>query len=192
MRLDCDGSPTLLFCENETNTQRLYGEGRGFFKDGINDHVVAGKADAINPARTGTKAAIHHTFRIEGHGRAILRLRLRPAEREADAFADFDAVIAARRTECDVFYDALQAGIDGEDARRVQRQAFAGMLWSKQYYGFDVREWLNGDPNEPRPPHERLLGRDSIGRISYASDILSMPDAWEYPWFASWISRSIA
>ena len=185
MRVDCDGTPTLLFCDNATNTQRLYGTGQGFFKDGINDHVVDGNAEAVNPARTGTKAAAHHRLTVPAHGSAAVRLRLRPAG-PGDAFGDFDLVLATRRAECDAFYAALQANIADEDARRVQRQAFAGMLWSKQYYGFDVRQWLKGDPNEPPPPDQRLRGRDSGWTHLCADDILSMPDAWEYPWFAAW------
>ena len=187
LRLDCDGTPDLLFCDNETNAHRLYGvEVAGFFKDGINDHVVGGRPGATNPARIGTKAAAHHVLNVPAHGRVVLRLRLRPDAASTEAFADFDAIVAQRRAECDAFYDALQGGIADADARLVQRQAFAGMLWSKQYYGFDVRLWLNGDPAEPRPPHERLLGRDADWTHLCSADIFSMPDAWEYPWFAAW------
>ena len=185
MRLDCDGAPTLLFCENETNTRRLYGVGAGIFKDGINDHVVGGVAGAVNPARTGTKAAVHHVLEVAAHGTETIRLRLRPAEAD-HPFADFDEVMRLRRGECDAFYAALQAGMADADARAVQRQAFAGMLWSKQFYAFDVRDWLRGDSNEPVPPAERLGGRDSDWLHLEAADIFSMPDAWEYPWFASW------
>ena len=185
LRIDCDGAPDLLFCDNETNTQRFYGYGEGFYKDGINDYVVGGREDAVNTARTGTKAAAHYTLRVAAHATVVVRLRLREATAVAP-FADFDAVMTARRGECDAFYEALQSGIDDADARRVQRQAFAGMLWSKQYYGFNVRDWLNGDPDEPRPPHERLLGRDADWTHLQADDIFSMPDAWEYPWFAAW------
>ncbi len=185
MRLDCDGRPTLLFCENETNTRRLYGTGEGYFKDGINDHVVGGVAGAVNPARTGTKAAAHHVVALEAHGTATIRLRLRPVEAD-DAFADFDEVMRLRRAECDAFYAALQGGMADPDGRAVQRQAFAGMLWSKQFYAFDVRDWLRGDANEPAPPAERLGGRDSDWVHLEAADILSVPDAWEYPWFAAW------
>lgn len=186
MRLDCDGDATLLFCDNETNTQRLYGYGEGFFKDAVNDYVVGGRTDAVNPARTGTKAAAHHRLEIPGQGRAIVRLRLRPGDATGEAFADFDRIFAERLAECDAFYEALQAGIADEDARNVQRQAFAGMLWSKQFYAFRIRDWLNGDPAEPRPPHERLIGRDADWTHLDAADIFSMPDAWEYPWFAAW------
>ena len=187
MRFDCDGMPELLFCDNETNLPKLYGvKATGFFKDGINDHVVDGVAGAVNPARTGTKAAAHYAIQVPAHGEVTLRLRLRPAAAVHGAFTDYDATMQARRDECGAFYAALQVGIDDADARQVQRQAFAGMLWSKQYYGFDIRQWLNGDPAEPRPPHERLLGRDSDWMHFGSDDIFSMPDAWEYPWFAAW------
>ncbi len=187
MRLDCDGTPELLFCENETNLHRIYGiEAQGFFKDGIGDHVVGGVAGAVNPERTGTKAAAHYILSVPPHGEVTLRLRLRPAEATDDAFGNFDAAMQARRDECDAFYAALQVGMDDADKRLVQRQAFAGMLWSKQFYGFDIRKWLNGDPAEPRPPRERLLGRDADWTHLYSDDIFSMPDCWEYPWFAAW------
>ena len=185
MRVDCQGASEILFCDNETNTQRFYGSGSGYFKDGIDAFVVEGRHDAVNPEKVGTKAAFHQTLTIAGGGTAVVRLRLQRVD-GGEAFATFDAVMASRRSECDAFYDALQSGIADPDARLVQRQAFAGMLWSKQYYGFNVREWLNGDPNEPRPPLERLLGRDTAWTHLHSADILSMPDAWEYPWFASW------
>ena len=186
MQVECDGTPTLLFTENETNTKRLYGVGDGHFKDGINDYVVGGQTDAVNHLRVGTKAAAHHVIEVPAHGRAVVRLRLRRADATSLAFADFDAVLAERRAECDAFYDAVQADMTNADARLVQRQAFAGMLWSKQYYGFDIREWLKGDPTEPVPPGERLNGRDVDWTHLQSADIFSMPDAWEYPWFAAW------
>ena len=191
MRVDCDGTPTLLFCENETNLQRFYGGEPGYYKDGINDYIVDGKTNAVNPLRIGTKVAAHHMLTVAANGKAVIRVRLRPSNTEdasktEEAFETFDAIMQTRRDECDAFYAALQGGMPDLDARLVQRQAFAGMLWSKQYYGFNVREWLNGDPNEPRPPHERLLGRDADWTHLVSDDILSMPDCWEYPWFASW------
>ena len=187
MRLECDGTPELLFCDNETNLRRLYGtEAHGFFKDGINDHLVGGIAGAVNPERVGTKAAAHYALDVPAHGEVTLRLRLRPAEASHGAFVDFDAVFQTRRDECDAFYAALQAGMDDADARLVQRQAFAGMLWSKQYYGLDIRTWLEGDSAEPTPPTSRLDGRDSDWMHFYSEDIFSMPDCWEYPWFAAW------
>ncbi len=194
-RIDSDGTPTLLFCENATNVRRLYGVTHAvadaFFKDGINDLVVDGIAGAVNPALSGTKAAFHHVLAIGAQETVTIRLRLRPLSEAGDPGhglddGGFDAVMATRRAECDAFYAALQRDMADADARAVQRQAFAGMLWSKQFYAFDVRDWLRGDPAEPVPPPERLAGRDSDWTHLVASDILSMPDAWEYPWFASW------
>ena len=187
MRLDCDGAPELLFCDNETNVHRLYGmSAQGFFKDGINDYIVEGQTNAVNPARVGTKAAARYRVTVPAHGEVTLRLRLRPAGAPHAPFVDFDAAMQARRDECDEFYSALQSGIKDADMRLVQRQAFAGMLWSKQYYGFDIRTWLDGDSAEPPPPEAREAGRDSDWRHFFSEDIFSMPDAWEYPWFAAW------
>ena len=187
MRLDCDGAPELLFCDNETNVRRLFGvDAKGFFKDGINDYLVGGVAGAVNPERIGTKAAAHYAIQVPAHGEVTLRLRLRPADAAHGAFVDFDTVFQARRDECDAFYAALQSGMDDADARLVQRQAFAGMLWSKQYYGLDIRTWLAGDAAEPTPPPERQTGRNSDWMHFFSEDIFSMPDAWEYPWFAAW------
>ena len=186
MRFSCDGEPTLLFCDNETNTRRLFGTGKpGYFKDGFNDYLVDGKTDAVNPSGTGTRAAAHQRFVVPAGGQVTVRIRLRP-DGEVDAFHDFDAIFATRRAECDAFYDALQTGIADADARLVQRQAFAGLLWGKQYYGYDVRHWLRGDPAMPKPPPARLKGRNRDWRHLVLHDVISMPDNWEYPWFASW------
>ena len=185
-RLVCDGAPQLLFCDNDTNVKRLYGaDAPGFFKDGINDFIVHGAATAVNPDRRGTKMAAHYLLDIPAGGTATVRLRLRPEELSPPR-ADFEAVIKARRAETAAFYAALQEGIEDADSRLVQRQALAGMLWSKQYYGYDVRHWLQGDPLQPPPPPERRHGRNATWQHLVLSDIISMPDAWEYPWFAAW------
>ncbi len=187
MRLECDGFPELLFCDNETNLKKLYGvDAKGYFKDGINDYVVSGAPDAVNPDHVGTKVAARYRLNVPAKGEITLRLRLRRADAPHGPFVDFDAVMQARRDECAAFYDALQSGMDDADARLVQRQAFAGMLWSKQYYGFDIRTWLAGDAAQPPPPAERRKGRDSDWMHFFSDDIFSMPDAWEYPWFAAW------
>jgi hypothetical protein len=190
----CDGVETALFCDNETNVRRLYGAApQGHPKDAINDCVVDGRAEAVNPDRTGTKAAFHTTFEIAPGGSKILRARLRkPAK--SDPFADFEACFAARVAETEEFYAALQSGVAGADQRQVQRQAFAGMLWCKQFYGYDVRRWLAGDPTQPPPPEARRDGRNAnwrhlaLGDVDpgQPGDIMSMPDSWEYPWFAAW------
>jgi hypothetical protein len=182
-----EGGPTLLFCDNETNCQRLYGTASDaqFFKDGIHNYLVNKEENAVNPARTGTKAAAHYTLTLAAGATQQVRLRLGPSGL-AEPFADFEATIVARRTEADAFYAEIQHNIADPDARNVQRQAFAGMLWSKQYYNYNVPRWLVGDPAEPAPPAERLSGRNAEWKSFDANDIISMPDTWEYPWFAAW------
>ena len=187
MRLFAEGAQDWLFTENDTNTHRLFGTGdaNGRYKDGIDRCIVQGDAAAVG-RDAGTKCAARFQCRLEAGETRTLRLRLRPAATEGDAFTDFDAVIAAREDEADSFYEALQAPIADPEMRLVQRQALAGMLWSKQLYHYDVREWLLGDPTQPAPPNSRRRGRNSDWMHLRANDIISMPDAWEYPWFASW------
>jgi len=187
MRLSADGMPTLLFCENETNTRRLYGSNApAYFKDAINDYVVHGDGSAVNPLHEGTKVALHHRLLLGGHGVARVRVRLRPEGAGGDAFRDFDQVMATRHAEADEFYATLQQDIADEDQRLVQRQALAGMLWSKQFYYIDIPRWLAGDPAQPPPPAERKHGRNSDWPHLNNADIISMPDKWEYPWYAAW------
>jgi hypothetical protein len=175
-----------LFCENETNVKRLFGvEHPGPFKDGINDFVVHGDKNAVRFDQ-GTKCAAHIVLNLAAGASAMLRLRFRPASATSAPFADFDAVMAQRLHEADEFYAAFQAGMTSEDARLVQRQAIAGMIWSKQFYDYDIRRWLEGDSAQPKPPQERFSGRNSAWRHLSNSDIVSMPDKWEYPWYASW------
>lgn len=187
LRLHADGPDAWLFTENETNVHRLYGVGsaEGLFKDGFDRHVVQGEAGAIDD-RAGTKCAARFDMRLAPGETREIRLRLRPAEAASEPFADFDLTFATREREADAFYEALQAPITDPDRRLVQRQALAGMLWSKQLYHYDVREWLMGDPGQPAPPPERKHGRNHDWTHLRANDIISMPDAWEYPWFASW------
>jgi hypothetical protein len=184
MRLVCDGSPELLFCDNESNAHRLWGcERSGYPKDAINDFVVAGDLTAVNPDRCGTKAAAHYRFNVPAGGHVRVRVRLSV---DGGGFDDFAEVMERRRAEADEFYDARQTGIDDAAARLVQRQAFAGMLWSKQYYYFDVHRWLHGDPHTPPPPDSRQDQRNGDWRHLFNSDVISMPDKWEYPWYAAW------
>jgi hypothetical protein len=184
--LCADQDAELLFCENETNTNRLYGaQEEGFFKDAFHEHVVNGKRDAVNFVHRGTKAALKTVRTVAPGGSVVLRLRL-AAGLPAEPFADFDAVFAARRAEADAFYGDLQNGLHDPDARLVQRQALAGMIWSKQFYHYDVREWLEGDPLQPPPPAQRKRGRNREWTHLNNADILSMPDKWEYPWYAAW------
>ena len=183
--LTAEGSPEVLFCGNETNTKRLYNydDGLQYYKDGINDHIVHG-ADTINPKKTGTKAAVNYDLTIPAKQSVTLRLRL--AKDAITSFDGFDDIFNSRVAESTTFYDDLQHTNNHDDRRLVQRQAFAGMLWSKQFYYYDVRHWISGDPAEPKPPAERLNGRNSKWMHLNTRDILSMPDKWEYPWFASW------
>jgi len=180
------GEPKLLFCDNETNSEKLFGiaSASPTPKDGINDHVVAG-ADTV-AAAAGTKAAFWYEARVEPGETVTLRVRLRPAARGGDPWVDFDAVAAARLGEADEFYAELTPAETTDDEALVLRQSLAGMLWSKQLYYYDVARWLDGDPTQPTPPASRLGGRNSHWRTFDAFDIMSMPDKWEYPWFAAW------
>ena len=187
LRLEADGAEAWLFTENETNLNRVFGVGpaEGLFKDGFHRHVVQGEAGAVTD-RGGTKCAARFDLRLAPGETREIRLRLRPATEDTDAFATFDTLFERREREADAFYAALQASVTDPDWRLVQRQALAGMLWSKQLYHYDVREWLVGDPGQPTPPAERWRGRNRDWMHLRANDIISMPDAWEYPWFASW------
>jgi hypothetical protein len=188
---DPDGrQPALLACENETNVARLFGAPptTPWPKDGINDHVVAG-ASTVNPDGTGTKAAAWYRLTVPAGGRAELRLRLRPGATgngQDPLGSDFAETMSRREAEADEFYADLRRADATDEEARVMRQAFAGMLWSKQFYHYDVSRWLDGDPASPAPPAERLTGRNAHWRHLDAADILSMPDKWEYPWFAAW------
>src|SRR5215471_952271 len=178
----------LLFCDNETNFARLFGVSgaQGYCKDAFHEYVIQGRVEAVNPAGEGTKAGGLYVRAIPPYGSTTIRLRLRAGEPRTEAWAGFDKMVAQRKTEADAFYAAQQTDIDDEDMRRIQRQAFAGMLWSKQFYDFKVRRWLEGDPAEPPPPDSRKHGRNSAWAHLIADDIMSMPDKWEYPWFAAW------
>jgi hypothetical protein len=192
--LIAEGAPELLFTENETNVERLFNvpNRQPYVKDAFHRYVIGGERAAVNPAMRGTKAAAHFSSVIPAGGSWSLRLRLSdrdPAEQAwlpDSAGADFDAVFAARQQEADEFYATRAGGPLSEDARLVQRQAFAGLLWGKQSYHYDVRRWLEGDPTQPPPDPERKLGRNHDWKHLYNSDVISMPDKWEYPWYAAW------
>jgi hypothetical protein len=189
--LYCEGAPELLFTENDTNTARLYNAPNSapFVKDGINDYVVNGNRSAVNPAREGTKAAALYTLDINAGETAIVRLRLakEPPDSDGELFgAAFDRVFDERQSEADEFYANIIPAHLSDDARNVMRQAFAGMLWSKQFYHYVVKQWLEGDPAQPAPPAARKEGRNHEWTHLYNSDVISMPDTWEYPWYAVW------
>ena len=181
----------LLFCENETNFDRLYHVARhapatdGAPKDAFHERIVGGRVDAVNPHPRGTKAAAWHRVALEAGARTTIDLVLCPADSDF-APADVPALLELRAREADAFYEVVHRGLPSRESRRVQRQAYAGLLLSKQYYEFDVRRWHDGDPTQPPPPEERRTHRNASWRHLAASSVLSMPDTWEYPWFAAW------
>jgi hypothetical protein len=180
----------LLFTENETNTERLYGyAGPQFAKDGINDYVVSGKPDAVNPAHTGTKASAHYRHVIPAGGSVTLKLRLTnqlcPVSKDPLS-NEFDKIFSDRIREADEFYAGIAPASLSSDGRNALRQAFAGLLWSKQFYHYVQKDWLAGDPAQPAPPASRNHGRNSDWPHVYNADVISMPDKWEYPWYAAW------
>jgi hypothetical protein len=190
--LYCEGTPELLFTENETNSQRLYRAANStpYVKDGINDYIVRGLREAVNPAQVGTKAAAHYLLNLSAGEHATVRLRFMKMMDSLDASnifgANFEQVFVERQREADEFYVGVIPQELSADAQNVMRQSFAGMLWSKQFYHYVVEQWLRGDPAYPPPPEERWHGRNHDWRHLYNADVISMPDKWEYPWYAAW------
>jgi hypothetical protein len=186
--LMAQNSPELLFTNNDTNSRRLYNYGDpAYVKDGINDYVVQGDTNAVNPARQGTKAAAHYRITVEPGKSMELRLRLTDNCGPANTLdAPFDATFTQRIREANDFYATVIPQDLSPAARSVMRQALGGMLWSKQFYHYVVEDWLKGDPGQPPPPPERWNGRNHEWTHLYNSDVISMPDKWEYPWYASW------
>ena len=187
MWLYCPESKELLFTENETNYQRLFGTANSsqYVKDGINDYIVNGKA-SVNPQQQGTKAAVHYDLAIASGETQVVRLRLSDIAPDVLILGSEAKIVATRLREANEFYQQISPFAMSDDMRNVQRQAFAGMLWSKQYYNYSVKPWLEGDSATPTPPSDRLKGRNSHWFHLESEDILSMPDKWEYPWFAAW------
>ena len=185
-----DGYPELLFCDNDTNHPKLYGSKMaGYFKDAFHEYVIQARRAAVNPAKTGTKAAALYRLTVPAQGKTEVRARLTvgaPTGESTVAFTDFDGVFAQRVREADEYYADLQAGMADEDAKRVQRQAFAGLVWTKQFYCYDVTQWVNGDPAQPGPPPGRGHIRNGDWAHLTNADVVSMPDKWEYPWYAAW------
>jgi hypothetical protein len=189
--LHCDGTPELLFTENETNTTRLFGYDAGtpYTKDAFHRFIVDGDRCAVNPAQTGTKASALYSVLLAPGETITLRLRLDDSapDRRAAFGPAFDEIFEVRREEADEFYDSvLPAAMLSDDARNVARQALAGLLWSKQYYHYVVKDWLTGDSGQPSPPADRHRGRNHEWTHLYNADVISMPDKWEYPWYAAW------
>jgi hypothetical protein len=184
------GSPELLFTENETNYARLFSNGVNstpYVKDGINDYVVQGQSNRVNPSRVGTKAVARYRLIIKAGETQSLRLRLSTLQSQSEALAGpFENTLSMRKQEADEFYATIAPEGLSDDARNVQRQALAGLLWSKQFYHYNIEKWLQGDPAQPTPPPERWEGRNHDWRHLNNTDIISMPDKWEYPWFAAW------
>ncbi len=186
-----EGSPEMLFTENETNFGRTFGfrVSSPYVKDSFHDYLIGGVSKAVNPAQKGTKCAARYRFRIAPGASAMIRLRLTNVEPSGDANpfdASFEKMFELRREEANQFYARRFPQERSDDARNIVRQALAGMLWSKQCYHYDVRNWLEGDSTQPTPPAERRKGRNRDWTHLYNADVLSMPDKWEYPWFAAW------
>ncbi len=184
-----EGGPQLLFTENETNYHRLfsYGNPSPYTKDAIHEFVVNGQSGAVNPNQAGTKASADYLLNIASGGSATVRVRLTNSIAGSGDFGSgFEQVFADRQTEADEFYSGVIPQHLSSDARDVMRQALAGLLWSKQFFHYVVNEWLEGDPASPPPPEPRKLGRNHEWTHLYNADVISMPDKWEFPWYASW------
>lgn len=177
----------LLFTNNDTNTERLFGQPNEipYVKDGINDYVVQGATEQVNPEQSGTKAAAHYSARIEPGQTFTVQVRFSLSAHD-QPFADFESIFTQRQVETDEFYAVIQPDGLSEDEKRVQRQAYAGLLWNKQFYHYSVELWWAGDPAYPQASHEYDTGRNVGWNHVYCLDVLSMPDKWEYPWFAAW------
>ncbi|MGB8510950.1 MAG: hypothetical protein WCD76_21435 [Pyrinomonadaceae bacterium] len=188
--LYCEGEPELLFTENDTNARRLYGAENDspYVKDAFHEYVVRGARQAVNPKGRGTKAAAHYTLSV-GAGETVT-VRLRFGDQEAASGASFasgfDEIFSERQREADEFYATVIPSSLSPDAQSVMRQSFAGLLWSKQFYHYVVKRWLEGDPAQPAPPPERMHGRNHEWSHLFNADVISMPDKWEYPWYAAW------
>jgi hypothetical protein len=189
-RLCCERPEKLLFTENESNLARLWGvpNPTPFVKDSINDAVVQDRPEIVNSNQVGTKASAHYKFTMSPNESRTIRLRLVKIDdqRPSDPFAKFDKIFRTRREEADKFYSELAPSSLNDEHRAVQRQALAGMMWSKQFYHYIIEQWLDGDPAQPPPPNERQFGRNSEWRHLYNERVMSMPDKWEFPWYASW------
>jgi hypothetical protein len=189
LRLTAASAPAaLLFTENETNAERLFGAANPspHVKDAFHRYLIEGRSDAVHPS-AGTKAAFCYRLEVPAGGEVVLEFRLAPEESAAEPFGDeFERTFAARLAEADTFYATRIEAALSEDEKRVSRQSLAGLFWSKQFYHYVVADWLDGDPGQPPPPPERKTGRNASWRNLHSRDVVSMPDTWEYPWWAAW------
>ena len=185
--LHCDGSPDLMFTENESNAQRLWGQPSPspYVKDAFHSFVISGESDAVNPEKTGTKAAAHYLLDVPAGGSQTVRLRLVTTEMK-NAFGGFEKTFKSRIADADEFYERIAPATLNEDQRRLHRQALAGMLWSKQYYYFDLEQWLREHKSHPLLESARRDVRNTEWFHMLNADVISMPDKWEYPWYAAW------
>jgi hypothetical protein len=187
--LYCEGSPQLLFTENETNKSKLFNAENNspYVKDGINDYLVHGVKTAVNPEPAGTKTSAHYAARVPARKSFTIRLRLTPVSPASGKPLDgeFEKIFSSRRAEADEFYRMVIPDV-ATDEKIIMRQALGSLLWSKQFYHYDINRWLKGDPAGPQPPQERLNGRNREWHQLYNADVISMPDKWEYPWYAAW------
>jgi hypothetical protein len=186
-KLFIENAPNVLFTENESNYRRLYGTENPdlYVKDAFHEFIVQGRKNAVSPVPEGSKAAPHYVLDIPAGGSVVVRLRLVDGEPK-NAFGDFDKVFEQRIKEADEFYSTVIPTKLSDDSQLVMRQAIAGMLWCKQWFHYDVGRWLNGDPTAPKPPESRKHGRNRDWTHLYNDDVVSMPDIWEYPWYAAW------
>jgi len=186
-QLSYQGEPQILFTENETNEARLFGAKNPtpFVKDAFHEVIVNGKLDAVNPKGIGTKAGLRYDLTLAAGETQTILLRLSSANTAKVPWETVEETLHARRAECEQFYRELSPGLPPEEAE-IHNQALAGLLWSKQYYHYNVADWLDGDPLQPPPPEDRKKGRNRHWRHFHAAEVLSMPDSWEYPWFAAW------
>ncbi|MEO1467200.1 MAG: glucosidase, partial [Cyanobacteria bacterium J06633_1] len=187
--LYCEGQPELLFTENETNYQRIfnYDNGAKYTKDGINNYLVNGQQQAVNPNKIGTKVTPHYQLTISPGATKTVKLRLSASRDIKEALGtEFSQIFQTRKAEADQFYQGINETSLSDNLIKLQRQAFAGMMWSKQFYNFNVKRWADGDPTQPTPPPGRKHGRNHQWHHLDNEDIISMPDKWEYPWYAAW------
>jgi hypothetical protein len=187
-KLYVEEADELAFCENESNMERVFGKPSDspYVKDGVNNYIISGDKKYVNPNNIGTKASAVYRKEVPAGESVSVRLRFSPNTQLKDAFGDFDTIFDQRLVEADAFYGEVQKNVQNEEMRKIQRQAFAGMMWCKQFYFYNINQWLKGDPKMPFEFRGRAFQRNNTWKHAYMGNILSMPDKWEYPWFAAW------